>query len=143
MTQKSYVTPEGEYLGTWVNGAPRVPAIEVPPRPVEGAVWSGGAWQLPPPPVPASLTFRQALIGLVEERWITEAEGEQWLVGTLPATVEAVIASLPAAERFAARVSAARPSVILRGNRLLADLAAARGLTDAEIDAFFITYAQV
>ena len=36
----------------------------------------------PAPPVP-DLTVAQLLIGLVSEQWITEAEGEAWLAGTL------------------------------------------------------------
>ena len=41
------------------------------------------------------LTFSQLLIGLVSEQWVTEAEGEAWLAGTLPAGVTALIATLP------------------------------------------------
>ena len=93
--------------------------------------------------VPASITFRQLLIGLVAEGWITEAEGDAWLAGTIPAAASALVASLPEAQRFAARASIIRPSVILRADPLVAALAAAEGKTEAELDGFFQTYSQV
>lgn len=90
-----------------------------------------------------SLTFAQLLIGLVTETWITEAEGEAWLTGTLPFAVLTVIDSLPANQRFAAKARAMRPSEVLRNDPLVAAMGAAAGKTAAEIDAFFTTYAQV
>jgi hypothetical protein len=79
----------------------------------------------------------------VAEGWITEAEGDAWLSGTIPAAASALVASLPEAQRFAARASIIRPSVILRADPLVAALAAAESKTSAELDTFFITYAQV
>jgi len=102
-----------------------------------------------PPPDPAEardimrLTFAQLLIGLVAEGWISEAEGEAWLAGTLPAQVLAVIATLPAAQQFAARARAARPSIVARLDPLVGALAAAQGKSDAELDAFFAGYAAI
>lgn len=97
------------------------------------------------PPVPPvyipNLSFAQLLIGLVTEGWITEAEGEGWLVGTLPAPVLAVIATLPTNQQFAAKARASRPSDVERADPLVAALATAEGKTSAEIDAFFTTYA--
>lgn len=87
------------------------------------------------------LSFAQLLIGLVTEGWITEAEGEAWLAGTLPAAVLALIDTLPAAQQFAAKARAARPSVVVRSDPLVTDLGAAQGKTAAELDAFFTTYA--
>lgn len=97
----------------------------------------------PPPPVPASISFAQLLIGLVTEQWITEADGEGWLIGTLPSAVLAVINSLPAEQRFAAKARALRPSEVLRADPLVAAMGAAAGKTEAEIDTFFRTYAGV
>lgn len=89
------------------------------------------------------LTFAQLLIGLVAEGWISEADGEGWLEGTLPAAVLGVIASLPPEARFPARARAIRPSVIERTDALVGLLAASEGKTPEEIDAFFTTYAGV
>lgn len=90
-----------------------------------------------------SLTFAQLLIGLVTEGWITEAEGEAWLTGTLPAPVLSLIATLPAGQQFAAKARAIAPSVVLRNDALVVALGAAQGKTPEQIDAFFTTYAQV
>lgn len=108
----------------------------------------------PPPPVSEpitpeqeraamSLTFAQLLIGLVAEAWITEAEGEAWLTGILPSSALDLIATLPEAERFAAKARTARPSVILRNDPLVNALAEAQGKTPDDLDAFFTAYAAV
>lgn len=96
-----------------------------------------------PAPVPASITFAQLLIGLVTEQWITQSDGEGWLTGTLPAAVTAVINTLPEGQRFAAKARALRPSEVLRADPLVAAMGAAAGKTEAQIDTFFRTYAQV
>lgn len=93
--------------------------------------------------VPQSISFAQLLIGLVTEGWITEAEGDAWADGTLPAGVLALIAQLPANQQFAARTRAKRPSEVLRLDPLVAALAAAQSKTPEEIDQFFRTYSGV
>jgi hypothetical protein len=89
------------------------------------------------------LSFAQLMIGLVAEAWITEAEGEAWLAGTLPFAVLTVIDGLPPAQRFPAKARAIRPTMVLRADPLVASMGAASGKTDAEIDTFFLTYSQV
>jgi hypothetical protein len=87
-----------------------------------------------------NLSFAQMLIGLVTEGWITEAEGEGWLVGTLPDPVLLVISMLPPNQQFAAKARASRPSDVERSDPLVAALATAEGKTPEEIDDFFVTY---
>jgi hypothetical protein len=94
------------------------------------------------PAVP-NLTFAQLMIGLVAEGWITEAEGNAWLVGTLPDPVLLVIDTLPVGEQFAAKARAIRPSEVVRADPLVAALAWAEGKTSEEIDTFFYTYSGV
>jgi len=89
------------------------------------------------------LSFAQLLIGLVTEAWITEAEGEAWLAGERPAEVEALIATLPVEQRFAAKARASRPSIILRTDPLVIALATAKQKTAEQLDTFFTTYAAV
>lgn len=89
------------------------------------------------------LSFAQLLIGLVSEQWITEADGDAWLAGTLPVAVLTVIDNLPAGHRFAAKARALRPSEVLRADPLVSAMGVAAGKTEAEIDTFFRTYAQV
>lgn len=149
--------------GVWL-----IPAgcVETPPPQVsEGqmAVWVSGAWTTmpipdegnvtPPAPTPEEilaaeraamrLSFAQLLIGLVTEAWITEAEGDAWLAGTLPFAVLTVIDNLPADQRFAARARALRPSEVLRNDPLVASMGTAAGKTAEEIDTFFRSYAVV
>ena len=110
---------------------------------VEAAIAAGELVGTPPAPVIPipNLSFAQLLIGLVTEGWITEAEGESWLVGTLPDPVLLVISMLPPDHQFAAKARASRPSDVERADPLVSALAAAEGKTSAEIDDFFITYA--
>lgn len=89
-----------------------------------------------------SLTFAQLMIGLVAEAWVTEAEADAWLAGTLPAALLALIATLPPEQQFPAKARALRPSVVLRVDPMVEALGAAQGKTPAEIDTFFTTYAQ-
>lgn len=89
------------------------------------------------------LTFAQLLIGLVAEGWISEADGDGWLAGTLPAPVLAVIGMLPLQARFPAKARAIRPSEVLRRDPLVEMLAAAQGKTPEQLDTFFATYSQV
>lgn len=89
------------------------------------------------------LTFAQLLIGLVAEGWITEAEGDGWLAGTLPAPVLGLISTLPAEQRFAAKARAIRPSEVIRHDPLVEMLGAGQDKTPAELDIFFATYSQV
>ena len=90
-------------------------------------------------PQTRQITFAQLLIGLVEEQWITEAEGDAWLTGTLPAPVLNLIGQLPAQYRFRAKARAIRPSIVLLNDPLVQQLAAAQNKT-AELPAFFNTY---
>lgn len=88
------------------------------------------------------LSFAQMLSGLVTLGWITEADGELWLSGTLPQVVLDVIATLPAQARFPAKAKAVRPSEVLRDDPLVSMLGQAQGKTEADIDAFFAFAAQ-
>lgn len=89
------------------------------------------------------LSFAQLMIGLVTEAWITEAEGEAWLAGTLPTAVLTIIGTLPVEQQFAAKARATRPSEVLRNDPLVASLGASAGKTPEELDDFFRTYAAV
>ena len=144
MTTKFYVDQNGILIGGFGDGAePPSSAVEVPVPPDGNATWDGSSWVMPPASVPASMSFAQLMIGLVTEAWITEAEGEAWLSGTLPAAVLTVIDSLPEGQRFAAKARAIRPSEVLRADPMVAAMGAAAGKTEADIDAFFTTYAGV
>jgi hypothetical protein len=98
----------------------------------------------PPQPAPVpNLSFAQLMIGLVSEGWITTAEGEAWLTGTLPAPVLALIGTLPAAQQFPAKARALRPTIVERTDPLVSDLGLAQGKTPEQLDDFFRTYAAI
>lgn len=143
-----FSVPEGD----WVN----LPDGRVFSPAYDG--WTDGLYSLetmPAPPLPTpeevlaaeratmKLSFAQLMIGLVTEAWITEAEGEAWLAGTLPTAVLTIIGTLPVEQQFAAKARAIRPSEVLRNDPLVASLGAAAGKTPEELDDFFRTYAVV
>lgn len=120
--------------------------VEVPLRPASNFIWDGSTWVEGQPiaePIPTSITFAQLLIGLVAEGWITEAQGDGWLAGTLPDPVIALISTLPQEQRFAAKARALRPSEVLRADPLVVALGSAQGKTPEDLDVFFRTYASV
>ncbi len=144
MSTQFFVDVNGAFLGGFGDGAvPPEGAIEVMEAPPSGyAYWRDGSWYLHPEPVPESITFAQLLIGLVAEKWISEAEGTAWLRGTLPSGVTDLIATLPAEQRFAATARAIAPSVVMRADPLVNMLASAIGKAD-HLDNFFRTYAVI
>lgn len=96
------------------------------------------------------LSFAQFLMGLVEQGWISTAEHGAWLSGSgLPAAVAAALATIPETApdgtmpRLRAQTRALRPSVVERGNDLLALMAHLRGATPEQLDDFFRVYAAV
>ncbi len=116
------------------------------------AGWSNGEYSLAEAPAPdpevilqeqrqgMSLSFAQLLIGLVSEGWISQAEGEAWLAGTLPAQVTMILSALPAEQQFAAKARALRPSVVQRMDPLVLGMMAAANKTAEQLDTFFMTY---
>lgn len=89
------------------------------------------------------LSFAQMLIGLVTLGWITEAEGNAWVQGILPADIEAYIATLPETARFAARARAARPATIVRYDPVVVGLAILKNKQPEEINQFFMGASQL
>lgn len=90
-----------------------------------------------------TLTFPQMLIGLVIDGRITEAEGEGWLVGTIPNIAMQLVNTLPAQQRFGAKARLLKPQFISRVEPLTGALGAYCGMTDEDLDTFFRTYANV
>jgi hypothetical protein len=133
--------PSEEVLSKYPEGT-----IEVPLKPGANFEWDKGAWvetEALNPPYQGALSFSQFLIGLVTEQWITEADGNGWLVGVLPPSVEATINLGPADQRFAARARATRPSEVLRLDPLVQMMSMAQGRSPEEVDDFFVKYATV
>lgn len=126
--------------------------VETPPRPSQTHVWEAGAWVegAPVEPDPAALrprmrmSRRQLLIGLADMGWITEVEAVAAAgTGAVPAAVEAAITALDPEQQLRARITWAAMSEAQRLDPLVALLAAAQGVGDAEVDAFFTTYSSI
>lgn len=141
----TFFDANGNYYETLTDISVRPGHTVAPKKPSADHQWIGGEWVYVEPPVvvPSQMTFAQLLIGLVAEGWITEQQGDNWLQGVLPAQVTQLVAGLPVNQRFAARARAARPSIVLRSDTLVNALAAAQGITQEQLDQFFVTYSQV
>lgn len=129
-----HVTPstpywdEAQELGA---DAPFEPEPEVPPPLTPEQVLAG----MPP------VSHAQIIAALILSEIITEAEGVAWISGTLPAAVEAMIATLPADQRVIARLRAIRPTSVVPTDPLVAALAAAQGQGVEDLIALFQTAA--
>lgn len=92
-----------------------------------------------------NLTFRQLMIGLTEQGWITREEGRQWLRrNDLPAVATDLIeATYPddEAAQFEAEADMLAITTAERAHPLVAALAAQRGLSSEQVDDFFRAYA--
>ncbi len=95
--------------------------------------------------VPDRIRSRQLLIGLMTESVITESEAiEAARTGAVPAVIQAVFGKLPSAgERAAAAITWAKMSVVERDHPLVDALAAANGMSEADVDAFFQACAKI
>lgn len=136
----------------WCADWPTISEIDVDA--VIGSTYSNGVFTPPSiQPTPEELaamrarmkiTFPQMIFGLVSEQWITNAEGNDWVVDRiLPAPVESLISALPADQQLLARARALQPSDVSRVDPFVESLGAAQGKTPEELDIFFMTYAQV
>lgn len=96
-----------------------------------------------PLPVP-NLTFAQLLFGLVTEGFITQQEGNDWLIARiLPANVEAAISQLPGPQQLLMRARALQPTEVLFSDPMVQSMGAAQGKTQEQMAQFFRTYSVV
>lgn len=95
--------------------------------------------------VPASITPRQLLIGLMTQGLITEAEAiAAAQAGTVPASVQRIFDGLPTAEeRAIAAITWAKMTVVERDHPMVAALAEANDLSESDVDAFFQACAKI
>lgn len=110
---------------------------QVPWTPEEIAAYQA----LPPPviPVPISITRRQCALQLLAVQHITAQEAlDMTKTATVPAAIASIFAGMPEDQRILAEIDFAATNYY-RSNTLLTQM----GLTDEQIDAFFIAAAQL
>lgn len=107
---------------------------------VDGDVQEAPPVQITPEQQLAALSpvsHAQIIAALIGSDILTEAEGVAWITGTLPASVEAMLAALPAEQRTIARLRAIRPSSVVPTDPLVAALAAAEGKSVEDLIVIF------
>lgn len=105
--------------------------LPVPPKPAENAVWSAGAWVIPEPVIPDTVSARQIRLWLVQH-------------GYSLADVTAAIDLIPdQSQRAVIQIEWEYAPYVERAHPMLIPLAAALGLTEEQVDAAFIEAAQL
>jgi hypothetical protein len=117
----------GEQIAAWeAAGNPKAEAWAAqPPQPSPDAVWQSGQWVTPTPDVPQAISARQIRLWLVRH-------------GVSLAMVDAAIDGIQdAMTREAVRVEWEYAPHVERTHAWLVPMAAALGLTEAQVDAAF------
>jgi hypothetical protein len=103
----------------------------MPPKPAENASWSGSEWVVPTESGPQSVSARQIRLWLIRN-------------GVSLAQVETAIASIPdQLQRDSVQVEWEYAPYVERAHPMLIPLAAALGLTEAQVDQAFIEAAVI
>lgn len=118
---------DADLYAAWVAaGNPKAAGWTLAPaKPADDAVWNGSGWAIPTPPIPASVTARQIRLWLVSH-------------GVSLAAVESAIDGIPdQQQRELVRVEWEYAPYVERSHPMLVPLAAALGLSEAQVDAAF------
>ena len=92
----------------------------------------------PAAPIPAQVSRRQFFQAAAQDGLITQAEALALLAsGAMPASLVAAIATLPAAEQFAAQMEILGDATFARANPVIAALGTSMGKASADLDALF------
>lgn len=139
---KHYCDAQGVYLGAFSGGAePPEGAIERPAPQSAAALWLNGEW-VEPDPLAAlragAFLSRQAFcLALYREGILTEVDSIAAARGEWPATLDALLASMPDVDQAEARIVWATSTEVRRLHPLLAMIAAHMGIDDLGLDAIF------
>jgi hypothetical protein len=118
---------DADLYAAWVGaGNPKAAGWTLAPaKPADDAVWNGSGWTIPTPPIPPSVTARQIRLWLVSH-------------GVSLAAVEAAIDGIPdQQQRELVRVEWEYAPYVERSHPTLVPLAAALGMSEAQVDAAF------
>jgi len=118
---------DADLYAAWVAaGNPKAAGWTLAPaKPADDAFWNGSGWTVPTPPVPSSVTARQIRLWLVSH-------------GVSLAAVEAAVDGIPdQQQRELVRVEWEYAPYVERSHPMLVPLAAALGLSEAQVNAAF------
>lgn len=122
-----------DLVSAWAAaGNPKAAAWTLlPPKPSDDSQWIGGAWVVPTPSIPESVSARQIRLWLVRN-------------GISLAAVDAAIDAIPdAVTRDSVRVEWEYAPYVERSHPMLVPLAAALGLTEQQVDQAFVEAASI
>jgi hypothetical protein len=122
-----------ELIAAWVAAENPKAALWtlLPARPSADATWNGSEWVVPTPPIPASVSARQIRLWLIQH-------------GVSLSQVDAAIASIEdPMQRDSVQVEWEYAPYVERAHPMLIPLAAALGLTEAQVDQAFIEAAVI
>jgi hypothetical protein len=107
-------------------GNPKADGLTLlPPRPSEGHEWDGSAWVIPPQPLPESVTARQIRLWLVSHGISLSA---------VESTIDGIADPM---QRDMVRIEWEYAPYVERAHPMLVPLAAALGLSEAQVDVAF------
>lgn len=94
--------------------------------------------------IPFQITRSQLILGLTQAGLITDAEGVAAASGTaIPASIDAVFSTLPTEEAVAARIRWYSMLHAERTHPLLVAVQLQHGITDEQMDDYFISWSQL
>lgn len=147
MTTKFYVDAEGIYLGGFAGVQPPAGAVEVPEPPEDARQvydLDMQSWGAVPLPVPEEISRRQFYQGLAVEGFITKQEAIDAMDGVLPTAIQGVINSISDEDaKFNATMLLKGATEFERSHQLVAVFAASQGLSEAEVDNFWRSCAEL
>ena len=136
-----YITADHAVIAAEIDGdvltIPVDPANRHYRRHILAAGIVPAAYEPPSAPVPATITPRHLILGLLGDGHITAADAEAWSQGTLPTAIETAVAALPPAAALDARLSLRALADIRRGGPVATAIAAAFALDAAALDEGF------
>ena len=108
-----------------------------------GDLYDGSTFTTPGAPVPASMSRRQFIIGMLQEGFLTANEADLLSEGVIPQVFATVIDGLPVEHRIPAKITIRTATEFYRNNPLMIAGLTVVGATEAQLDDFFRKYAAV
>lgn len=143
MSTKYFIDATGIYIGAFEGATPPAGAVEVPHAPSNAnGQWRGGDWVYPEQPLeaPEIISRRQFYEGLAETERITKAEALAAIkTGAIPPALQLMLdAMTDPDEKFKADMLLSGASEFQRSHPLVSVFAAAEGMSEQDVDGFWL-----